>query len=413
MFRNIVLLILLIFVNTSVALDLDGLKKGLEGITKDLDKATKKQAEEQKVNSENEAPVKVEQAPVKVEQAPANNDLQLEKKSSAKINVEDTLDFDNYCKRVSESPTVVKYLSQLDEFLTKQIDPEKLKKIKLDNTKGELAKTMQTRFNNLKGDLPYQAINVVTSCAQKNSNNKLLFFFANESEFNNKQAIDRHYKNLKNYIKSGSLNYDGEMPLNGKRFNSYWASIIAFLYSDGELLVEKTFENSYELRKQRLASEGLRRSEFEAKKKEEAEKKAVADAEAKKRAEEARAYAASPDGQLRYSYQHFQIVELCHDIRKGYAVQFVNSDEFSEFKSQMKQIEKKLKKSVTDKNTDRLWDEAEKGNRKTIAGDMFEYIKLMNKQNFVDAKNTCDMYVQSFRTNVNEVLGKQKVKKNF
>jgi hypothetical protein len=147
------------------------------------------------------------------------------------------------------------------------------------------------------------------------------------------------------------------------------------------------------------------------------------EAQAQKRRAEAAAFEASPDGQLLYSYQHFQIVQLCHDIRKGLAVQFVTNNEISDFKSKMKQIENKLKGSVKDKNTDRIWQAAEKNNRnfgsieldgKQIQGiDLVSVITSNNKSNWTSAKADCDLQVELFRNQIKEVLGNEKLKKSF
>ena len=87
----------------------------------------------------------------------------------------------------------------------------------------------------------------------------------------------------------------------------------------------------------------------------------------------------------------------------------------------MKSIESKLKGSLSEKNTDKLWAMAEGRNRKYDASagygvvyvDIIEHIKTNNKTNWIAAKEDCDTIVEFFRTQSNELLGKESLKKNF
>jgi len=155
------------------------------------------------------------------------------------------------------------------------------------------------------------------------------------------------------------------------------------------------------------------------------EANAAADAKLFKEREERQklesAFLATSDGQLTSMYQKFQVIQTCFDIRKDFAIKFVSSSEFSEFKSKIKNAEAKLKNSLKEKNTDLLWANAEKRNRSfDISGgfalgniDLIEHIKSNNKSNWVAAKEDCDTMAQLFRDDTNELLGKESLKKKF
>ena len=177
---------------------------------------------------------------------------------------------------------------------------------------------------------------------------------------------------------------------------------------------------------QREAAEKVQREAAERNRKKEEQAKASKAAEeeaATKRRAEAAAYDASPEGQLLYSYQHFQIVKHCHDMRKGLAVQFVNANEMADYSSKMKQIEGKLKGALKAGSTDRLWEIAEKNNRKfggalidgVLVGSMdyFEVLTNNNKTNWMSAKGDCDIQSEAFRGMIKSVLGNAPVKKSF
>ena len=135
---------------------------------------------------------------------------------------------------------------------------------------------------------------------------------------------------------------------------------------------------------------------IEAKRKQELDKQNAIDA----------AFLATSDGQLTSTYQKFQVIQTCYEIRPEFAVKFVSENEYSDFRSRMKSIESKLKNSLTEKNTDKLWAMAEGRNRKYDASagygvvylDLIEHIKTNNKTNWTAAKEDCDTIVRYFRT---------------
>ena len=134
------------------------------------------------------------------------------------------------------------------------------------------------------------------------------------------------------------------------------------------------------------------------------------------------AFASSPDGQLVSSYQNFQIIQLCYDLRKDFAIKFIGPSDFTEYRSKIKRIEQTLEKKTKEKDTKKLFDLAEKRNRNFDASnigllfntDAIEAITNNAKgSNWVTAKTDCDWFASRFRNNVEEILGKEAIKKSF
>ena len=123
-----------------------------------------------------------------------------------------------------------------------------------------------------------------------------------------------------------------------------------------------------------------------------------------------KAYLNSPDGQLTYTYERFQIVDLCHSGRKEYAVKYVTDGEFSDLKSKVKAIENKLKGSLVEKNTDKLWAKAEANNRNFmgIGLDAIEVFKNKGGDRVL-----CNNAAIEINDVANNVLGKESLKKSF
>ncbi len=197
------------------------------------------------------------------------------------------------------------------------------------------------------------------------------------------------------------------------------ATLMAFFFEGADEIIKKispnptaSFNNAAQeirIRNQQLA---------DAKNEEEKKEK-----DARKRSEELKAFNASADGQLLRSYQLFQVVQHCHDIRKGFAVQFVSLNEINELKKNMRQIEAKLKAAVNNGDTDRIWGMAEQRNRnygqveidgEKIGGfDIFVVIENNNKSNWTLAKQDCDMQTNSLKEMVREIIGSAPVKRSF
>jgi hypothetical protein len=330
------------------------------------------------------------------------------------------LSSEEYCKRFTGSPSV-QALSKAMATLGK--DSVKLTNdhTYLDNQNGDLEKWVSAKLATLPGrtarppltesQLFTPLIDIVNSCAQKNVNTDLFLVGARSDYTGGADSKFLLGGSIPLVTRPGKVGH-------GNR-NSREATILAFLFDGAEDEIKKISPNPTASFSAAADSLKQHQKKLADNKAAEAEK----EAQAQKRRAEAAAFEASPDGQLLYSYQHFQIVQLCHDIRKGLAVQFVTNNEISDFKSKMKQIENKLKGSVKDKNTDRIWQAAEKNNRnfgsieldgKQIQGiDLVSVITSNNKSNWTSAKADCDLQVELFRNQIKEVLGNEKLKKSF
>ncbi len=123
-----------------------------------------------------------------------------------------------------------------------------------------------------------------------------------------------------------------------------------------------------------------------------------------------KSYLNSPDGQLIYTYERFQIVDLCHSGRKEYAVKYVTDGEFSDLKSKVKSIENKLKGSLVEKNTDKLWAKAEANNR-NFMGTGLDAIEVFKNKG--GDRILCNNAAIEINDVANNVLGKESLKKGF
>jgi hypothetical protein len=139
------------------------------------------------------------------------------------------------------------------------------------------------------------------------------------------------------------------------------------------------------------------------------EAKAKADNEYKQKLAAEAAFQNSPDGKLIYSYERFQIVNLCYEGRKDFKFVFITDKEFGELKSKMKAIEEKLKGSLKE-NTNKLWAQAEANNRnfKNTGVDAIEVFK-----NRGGDRTMCSNSAFEINGVANDLLGKESLKKNF
>jgi hypothetical protein len=138
------------------------------------------------------------------------------------------------------------------------------------------------------------------------------------------------------------------------------------------------------------------------------------------------AYIGSPEGKLTYSYQRFQALQTCNEIRRGYAVQFINDEELSNAKAKIRAIESKLKPLLKDKDTNKLWAQATKRNQEfnptegnsfgfdiPLKLDLIATIISNNKGNWIAAKTDCDEMFNQFNIISSEILGQSAPMKNF
>ncbi len=140
---------------------------------------------------------------------------------------------------------------------------------------------------------------------------------------------------------------------------------------------------------------------------------------------EAQAYLKTPDGNLVWAYQHFQIIQLCHDLRKDFAVKFIGISDYNDYRIKIKSLETKLKPSLTQKNVDVLYSTAEERNRnfqpffptlidKVNGIDLFKTITDASRgSDWLNAKKDCDSNANNFRQIIDSNLGPETVKKNF
>jgi hypothetical protein len=186
------------------------------------------------------------------------------------------------------------------------------------------------------------------------------------------------------------------------------------------------------LRSQQLAQ---RKASEEAYAKAERERAAESQKEQREREEEykklesklaaASAYMESTDGRLVRAYQHFQVINLCHDLRKDHVIKFISSADYSVYRDKIKTIESKLKPQLSQINTDSLYSQAEERNRNTQIGypDLlekdkgFDMLKMITNaakgSDWLNAKEGCENYAAGFRKIIEKNLGTEPVKKNF
>jgi hypothetical protein len=366
-----------------------------------------------------------------------------------------SFDSDAYCEKVQKNQLVIDFKNAVRKSQEQNIRPgDKLMDMGrqlLDNEKGDLVDWFDKKLRDItpkpanngayssaytaEPEILNKLYKMAEECAAKVAKTDKFLFFAfdpmNSLERGGKSGVDLQMEAFWNG--KGNLGYGGSDNLKRdsnprrkpfKPFSSRWASLLAFAFDGGEEEVAITagdlkgrFDSYFdaELQEKRVAQ--AKREQEEAAKKAEADKEAAA-------AAKRQAYDESPEGRLLHAYQYFQVVDVCHEIRKGYAVQFINDIEYPQLKTKMKSIEAKLKGSVPGKTTDQLWQQAEKENReydvtRGMAGeyavrvDLIDTIQTNNKTNWPAAKNDCDMISGWFRDVADEVLGKETIKKNF
>lgn len=133
-------------------------------------------------------------------------------------------------------------------------------------------------------------------------------------------------------------------------------------------------------------------------------------------------FANTPDGQLTIAYQNFQIIQLCHDLRKDFSVKFIGPTDYEDYRSKIKRIEQTLIKQTKEKDVNKLFALAERRNRtfNPTMGQADVELDVINTitnnakgANFLTAKQDCDFFVNMFRNNVEKTLGQESIKKNF
>jgi hypothetical protein len=330
---------------------------------------------------------------------------------------------EEYCNRFNNSPSVQALSKAMDSLVKETNSPEKVISAQhsyLDNPNGDLEKWVAQKL----ASLPSRAGSPTSETVDPKVLNQMIAAInscaAKTDAFLGFAQLDHLGRADSNFIREGAItltNRRGTVARGSK--NPREATLLAFFFDGAEEEIRRISPDP--TASFAVAADSIRNHRnkvAQAKASEAAEEEA-----AKKRRAEAAAYEASPEGQLLYSYQHFQIVQHCHEMRKGLAVQFVNAKEMADYSSQMKQIKGKLKGALKAGDTDRLWQLAEKNNRKwggalidgVLVGSMdyFEVLTNNNKTNWMSAKGDCDIQSEAFRLMVKSVLGNTPVKKSF
>ncbi|PIT71213.1 hypothetical protein [Limnohabitans sp. B9-3] len=219
---------------------------------------------------------------------------------------------------------------------------------------------------------------------------------------------------------------------NGNGITPDWLVTWLILLDENGQILKNTYPEIKATTIERIAR--LERENMESKEKFANEKKQEIEANAKQEREQQavinkyKEFRNSPDGQLIISYQYYQVLQTCNEIRKGYAIQFVNDTEFSAATKNIKAIEASLKPSLKDKNTDKLWSNAIERNKKwnpseessIITGltsgftiDLIDTIKTNNKLNWVTSQKDCSQFLVRFNGFSESVLGTEAPKKAF
>lgn len=315
-----------------------------------------------------------------------------------------------YCARLLASDSVSALVNLMDKYKANG----DLDNLYLDNKSGDLQKWVRQRINEKPASLK-KGIDFVNRCFADNYDSPVyrltLSWNTGKDISKDRVIVDRNF--------------------DGRYVNSQQATLLAFLFDGADDFISKIKPSpvaEYQKSAQARLEEEERNRKNAARQKaaEEASAKAEQewDAENKKNWAREEAFLNSPEGKLVFAYQRYQVIQVCHDMRKGLAMQFVTAQELGNSQDKMKRIETQLKKLLKDKNTDALWAKAEDRNRKwdltggfggknPITTDLIEHIKTTNKTNWSAAKSDCQAMFVQFNEHANELLGAEKIKKDF
>jgi hypothetical protein len=349
---------------------------------------------------------------------------------------------ERYCERITTYPAIVKLAAAMHEMGQPAVE---LKHTWLDNERGDLERAVAQKFQAVfmpgrpgmmssEGQgMIVRAEEYVNACVASKARTPFLTLAGRflDRRFNGwyegeaeKAATDRNYKaiDIRGYSFGQAL---GRGRLSNTGPDPRVATLLVFLFPDYEELITKaspepgsSFLAAAEERRQQVAKREAEQAREAAARKAEEDKAAA-------KAAQAKAYAESPEGQLVYAYQSFQVIQVCRDIRKGNAIQFVNEVDYNNFRGRMREIENRLKPGLKGKTTDQLWAEAENRNRKYdltmgLGGDnppTIDLIENLRSNNsggrWTAAKQDCDFMVNRFQSHANDVLGKEAVRRNF
>jgi len=121
---------------------------------------------------------------------------------------------------------------------------------------------------------------------------------------------------------------------------------------------------------------------------------------------------ASPQGKiasLKDKYVAMMAVNDCHELRKNYVVKYIDSGVYENARSSMKIFENKIKKDVSNINTDKIWQDAVTQYKSSLVGVSLEANKI-NPQNInKDNRGLCLIMANELI----ESAPKEAPKKNF
>lgn len=329
---------------------------------------------------------------------------------SSKQMASSTAGVKGYCARLLASDSATAMANLMEKYKANG----DLDNLYLDNKSGDLQKWVRQRISEKPASLK-KGIDFVNRCFAENYDNPIyrltLSWNTSKDKDPERLIIDKNFE--------------------GRYVNSQQASLLAFLFDGADDFISKIKPNpvaEYQKSAQARLEEEERNRKNAARQKAAEEASAKADqeweAENKKNWAREEAFLNSPEGKLVFAYQRYQVVQVCHEMRKGLALQFITAQELANSQEKMKKMETQLRKSLKDKNTDALWAKAEERNRKwdltggfggknPITTDLIEHIKTTNKTNWPAAKSDCQTMFVQFNEHANELLGTEKIKKDF
>ena len=322
-----------------------------------------------------------------------------------------------YCARLLASESVNTIAGLMEKYKANG-DGDNLY---LDNKSGDLKKWVAQKISEKPASLK-KGIDFVNRCFADNYDNPV---YRLTLSWNTDKGKDRNRVIIDKSFEERSKNFGGP------NLNSQQATLLAFLFDGADDFISKIKPNpvsEYQKSAQARLEEEERNRKNAARQKaaEEASAKAEQEweAENKKNWAKEEAFLKSAEGKLVYAYQRYQVIQICHEMRKGLAVQFITAQDLNNSQDKMKKIQTQLLKSLKDKNTDGLWAKAEERNRKwdltggfggrnPITTDLIEHIKTTNKTDWVAAKSDCQAMFVQFNEHANDLIGTEKIKKDF
>ena len=322
-----------------------------------------------------------------------------------------------YCARLLASDSVNTIAGLMEKYKANG-DGDNLY---LDNKSGDLKKWVAQKISEKPATLK-KGIEFVNRCFADNYDSPVyrltLSWNTDKDKDRNRVIIDKSFEER-------SKNFGGP------NLNSQQATLLAFLFDGADDFISKIKPNpvaEYQKSAQARLEEEERNRKNAARQKaaEEASAKAEQEWEAENKKNWAReeAFLNTAEGKLVFAYQRYQVIQVCHEMRKGLALQFITAQDLGNSQEKMKKMEAQLKKSLKDKNTDALWAKAEERNRKwdltggfggknPITTDLIEHIKTTNKTDWAAAKSDCQAMFVQFNAHANEQIGTEKIKKDF